>query len=138
MSISISDACRHFKINRSTLYAAMADGRLSFQVQANGRRTLEPSEIERVFPQNRPIVSSEDDIDQQNRTTDLIAVLKDKNRLLMDRIRQLEQDKENCERREAQLLQLLTAKMLTHQTTGKHQPKPMKDKPKKQQKRKRK
>lgn len=96
--MSIMEACKHYGLNRATVYTAMGDGRLTYSLLPNGRRALEPAEVERAFPSNRPGQSKQDE-NRQSETTDLHAVLKEQNHLLMDMLRQSEMDKADLRKR---------------------------------------
>lgn len=50
--ISISEASRISGVARGTLYRDMDSGKLSYEKQS-GRRVLDPSELERVYPVDR-------------------------------------------------------------------------------------
>ncbi len=96
--LSIAQTSKHYGLNRSTLYAAMADGRLSYNILPSGRRSLNPAEIERAFPPNRPGVSNPGH-NPHIQTPEIVTVLTEQNRLLMDTIGRLEEDKRDLRRR---------------------------------------
>jgi excisionase family DNA binding protein len=96
--MSIQEAAKHYGLNRSTIYKAMGDGRLSFTQLPNGRRSLQPAEVERVFPPNRPIVSKQHP-GQQIDTEESVNRWEENARLLQDTIRRLEADKEDLRQR---------------------------------------
>ena len=53
--MSVAEAARTAGTQRSTLYRAMENGKLSYEM-LNGRKVIDPSELERVFPSERPKV----------------------------------------------------------------------------------
>lgn len=96
--MSIQEAARHYGLNRSTLYKAMENGLLSFNTLPNGRRSLHPAEVERVFPPNRPQVSKQQQ-GQHNETTETVKVMEAQICLMQDTIRHLETDKADLRER---------------------------------------
>ena len=93
--ISISQAARVAGTQRSTLYRAMERGDLSFEI-LNGKRVLDISELERVFPSERPKVlrgTASDTSKEQRATPDeqpdfrvSLAVLQAENQLLREQL----------------------------------------------------
>lgn len=55
--LTVSEASRQFSIPRSTIYKKMEDGSLSFEIIGK-RRVLDPSELERCFPSDRPSIKT--------------------------------------------------------------------------------
>jgi len=70
----------------------METGQLSYNTLPNGRRSLHPAEVERVFPPNRPQMSRQQQI-QHNETPETVKVMEVQICLLQDTIRRLETDK---------------------------------------------
>ena len=52
--ISFTEAAKIAGVNPSTIHRAVKDGRLSCVTLDNDRKVVDPSELERVFPSNRP------------------------------------------------------------------------------------
>ena len=52
--ISFTEAANMANVSLSTIRRAVNDGRLSKTILSNGDSALDPSEVERVFPSNRP------------------------------------------------------------------------------------
>ena len=61
--LSISEAARTADTTRSTLYRAMERGDVSYEI-LNGKRVIDPSELQRAFPPERPKVSRKIDSEQ--------------------------------------------------------------------------
>ena len=99
-ALTITEAAKYYKINRSTLYRYMDDGILSFDTMANGKRSLQPAEIERVFP-IRPKTSQENESQQSD--TPVIQALETRLKMLLDIVARLERDKEHLAEDKADL-----------------------------------
>ena len=95
MDISITQASQTYGINRSTLYRYMENGTLSYTTLANGKRSLNPGEIERVFEQ-RPKTSKSDEVNQSG-TPSNVLVLETKVEMLQETVSRLERDKAKLE-----------------------------------------
>lgn len=52
--ISFTEAAKLAGVNPSTIHRAVKNGRLSARTLDNGRKAIDPSELERVFPSDRP------------------------------------------------------------------------------------
>lgn len=53
-TISFSEAARIAGVNPSTIHRAVKKGRLSAKMLDNGQKVIDPSELQRVFPSERP------------------------------------------------------------------------------------
>ena len=53
-NLTISEAAKIVGKGRSTLYRLMCSGKLSYALDANGQRTIDPAELFRVFPDSVP------------------------------------------------------------------------------------
>ena len=53
-NLTISEAAKIARKGRSTLYRLMCSGKLSYGLDANGQRTIDPAELSRVFPDSVP------------------------------------------------------------------------------------
>ena len=53
-TVSITQAAEIARVSISTITRAMDKGRLSATILPNGKRVVDPSELERVFPSNAP------------------------------------------------------------------------------------
>lgn len=62
--ISFTEAARIAGVNPSTIHRAVKDGRLSCVTLDNDRKAVDPAELERVFPSNRPRNGSDDALPQ--------------------------------------------------------------------------
>lgn len=101
--LTISEAARLAKTTRSTLYRAMERGDMSFEL-LNGKRVLDPSELQRAFPPERPRVSrlSHGSTSQEQDTTAFeqvewqvsLAVLQRENEMLREQLRTARDEKE--------------------------------------------
>ena len=58
--ISLTAAAKIAGVNPSTIHRAVKDGRLSCVLLDNDRKAVDPSELERVFPSNRPRNGADD------------------------------------------------------------------------------
>ncbi len=58
--ISFTEAAKLAGVNPSTIHRAVKDGRLSCVTLDNDRKAVDPSELERVFPSNRPRNGTDD------------------------------------------------------------------------------
>ena len=57
--LTVAEAARLVGKDRKTLYRMMDSGQLSFNVQINGRKGIDPAELWRVFPKSVPCHSNE-------------------------------------------------------------------------------
>ena len=62
--LSISEAARIADTTRSTLYRAMERGDISYEI-LNGKRVIDPSELQRAFPPERPKVPRKQPLEQR-------------------------------------------------------------------------
>ena len=53
-NLTISEAAKIVGKGRSTLYRLMCSGKLSYSLDANGQKTIDPAELSRVFPNSVP------------------------------------------------------------------------------------
>ena len=53
-AISFTEAAKLAGVNPSTIHRAVKNGRLSARTMDNGRKAIDPSELERAFPSDRP------------------------------------------------------------------------------------
>ncbi len=102
--LSIAEAARIAGTQRSTLYRAMANGKLSYEILI-GRKVIDPSELARVYPPERPKVvrtpartspkaqPEPDAPDTEERV--VLAVLQKELQLMREQNRALEQDKQD-------------------------------------------
>ena len=105
--LSISEAARTANTTRSTLYRAMERGDVSFEI-LNGKRVIDPSELHRAFPPERPKVSRKTTCDTSTGQVDTIAeqvdlkvsqsVLQRENELLREQVRILGDDKQDLKK----------------------------------------
>ena len=58
--ISFTEAAKIAGVNPSTIHRAVKDGRLSCVTLDNDRKAVDPTELERVFPSNRPRNGNDD------------------------------------------------------------------------------
>lgn len=96
--MSVTEATQHYGLNRSTLYKYMQKGTISFTTLPNGKRTLNPAEIERVFP-GHPKPSATNNITQIDTTneTSRIALLEARLKMLESVNASLHEDKKRLE-----------------------------------------
>ena len=106
--MSVAEAARAAGTQRSTLYRAMENGKLSYEM-LNGRKVIDPSELERVFPSERPkvvrgtgsaIINEQitPSTEQQSNQV-LLAVLKKEIELVREQNHALEEDKRDLRAR---------------------------------------
>lgn len=72
-AISITEAAKMVGVHPSTIHRAVKDGRLSVRILDNGRKAIDPVELERVFPSDRPRDSTQDAIHEHAMTAQLLA-----------------------------------------------------------------
>ena len=53
-AISYTEAAKMVGVNPSTIHRAVKNGRLSARTLENGRKAIDPTELERAFPSDRP------------------------------------------------------------------------------------
>ncbi len=70
--LSISEAARIADTTRSTLYRAMERGDISYEI-LNGKRVIDPSELQRAFPPERPKVSRKTATEQCQTQDDTVS-----------------------------------------------------------------
>ena len=101
--ISIARAAKAAGIQRSTIYRAIDAGKLSCVILDNGKKAIDPSELERVFPSDRPKRLSREQ-ERDNNTEQLgtkaqIEMLQAQIEMLREHIRNTERDKEDLRQR---------------------------------------
>jgi hypothetical protein len=52
--MTIAQAAKHVGVDRSTISRAIKSGRLSIRVLDSGKKGIDPAELERAYPSNRP------------------------------------------------------------------------------------
>ena len=121
--VTVSEAARLSGVPRSSIYKKIKTGEMSFE-KIDGRTVIDPSELARVFPSDRPKIKRGstttpiDSLQDQLETVDSIASnqaclqqvenLKHHIETLLDTIKMMKEDKNR-------LLTLLETKMLTDQ-----------------------
>ncbi len=74
--VSISEAADRFGIPKSTIYKKLETGELSAK-KIDGKRCLDPSEVERVFPSDRPRYRKKDSNGIENSQVENLVKFKD-------------------------------------------------------------
>jgi len=95
MEISITQASETYGINRTMLYRYMDNGTLSYQKLANGKRALNPGEIERVFGER--LKNQKMDGTLQTVAPSNVQHLETKTALLEETIKRLERENERLQ-----------------------------------------
>ncbi|MBC8285880.1 MAG: helix-turn-helix domain-containing protein [Nitrospinae bacterium] len=112
--LSVGQVLEKFKIPKTTLYRKMESGEISFKKQ-NGKRVLDPAEVERAFPQwnKREFPTEHNGTNDGN--SDLVDSLRDNIRILERSNASLESSNEDlrnrldrAENERGQVLRLLT------------------------------
>ncbi len=101
-AISLSDAARLANVNPSTITRAVKTGRLSVRVLDNGRKAIDPVELERVFPSDRPqpCAARQDKQEMHDHANDqLLRKMEDEIGFLRQQMCNLERDKEDLRSR---------------------------------------
>ena len=127
--IGLTEAAKLTGKNKATIHRAMKDNRLSFTVNDNGERQIDPAELGRVFPivrrreedkvadSNRPKVASNyTQLSQlsaqleaeRSKSAGLEARLADKDAVIDDLRQRLDREGEERRQAQAQLTALLT------------------------------
>lgn len=99
--ISIKEAARAAGVHRTTITRAIETGKMSAVRLDNGRRCVDPSELSRAFPSDRPVVhkDSAPAAKQQDAPTVHTMVLEARLNELLHLVRTLEADKEDLRTR---------------------------------------
>ena len=101
--LSITDAAHTVGVNRSTIHRAIKTGKLSATIMDDGRRVINPSELERAFPSDRPKKqvtrnTVADSGKQQSATDAVVNVMEDQIATLRNQVERLQQDKADIQR----------------------------------------
>ncbi len=110
--MTIAEAAKHANVDRSTISRKIKAGQLSATHLANGQKGIDPAELERVYPVNRPRARASTASTQQQaneQDDDLHAAYTQD---LRDHIRRLERLLDQANEREAQLLRILDGRLL--------------------------
>lgn len=107
--LSILEASKYYGVSRSQLYKAMESGVLSYNVLPNGRRSISPAELDRVYPSSRLKQSDRHNGTQkrQSDTPERQSELDEKFLSMERQIRTLEKTVENLENDKTYLKKLL-------------------------------
>ena len=100
-AISLSDAARLARVNPSTITRAVKSGRLSVKILDNGRKAVDPVELERAFPSDRPVsFAANSDKQGMNELAnkEMFQKVETENVFLRQQIAKLEQDKDDLRR----------------------------------------
>lgn len=129
--VSIADAARLTKKSRRTIERQMADGRLSFEVDAAGLRVLETSELMRVFGE-LSLPETATNVAHEKTESQTVSQSKEAEELAALRVRLAATEAENAQLRErvadfksAQEQFGAALRLLEHKTEG-EAPKPKK------------
>jgi hypothetical protein len=118
--MTIAQAAKHAEVDRSTISRAIKSGRLSAVILSNGKKGIDPAELERVYPSNRPIaqVRTHEKIKRAAVDGDAGLVAE-----LHARITAQDREIEAYRERENRLLTMLETRLLTHEKPKKQQKK---------------
>lgn len=98
-TISFTEAAKMAGVNPSTIHRAVKGGRLSAKMLDNGRKAIDPSELERVFPTDRPR-HGEQEVVQEHALFQQIMEEKDLRALALQRqVQLLESERDDLRRR---------------------------------------
>ena len=99
--ISLQEAAKIVGVHRTTISRAIDSGKLSVVTLDNGRRCIDPSELSRAFPPERPMLQtgSAPVAMQQDAPTAHTMVLEARMTELLHLVRTLEEDKRDLRRR---------------------------------------
>jgi len=100
-AISLSEAARLANVNPSTITRAVKAGRLSVRVLDNGRKAVDPVELERAFPSDRPKSFAEKTDMQkmhEHANAQLLKKAEDEIAFLRQQIRKIEQERDTLHR----------------------------------------
>ncbi len=134
--LTISEAARIVSVPRSTIYRKIKSGELSCEV-LDGRKVVDPSELQRVFPSDRPIVkhaTSKDSPMLQNGKEGVATAEALQIATLQDHIATLQEANKVLQKDKDRLLTLLETKMITDQRE--QSPEPSSDRKKKKKSKK--
>ena len=100
-NVSIQQAAKIANVHRTTISRAIESGKLSIVTLDNGQRCIDPSELSRVFPTERPVVQGGNvqGVMLQSAPTAHAMVLEARMEELLRLVRTLESDKEDLRRR---------------------------------------
>ncbi len=126
--MTIAEAADHAGVDRSTISRKIKTGQLSVTNLENGQKGIDPAELERVYPTNRPRARASTARTQQHVDSAECGTNTAYTQDLRDHIRRLERLLDQAIEREAQLLRILDGRLL---------PAPEKAKMKKKKKKKR-
>jgi len=139
--MTISEAARIAGVPRSTIYRKIKTGEMSCET-LDGRKVVDPSELQRVFPSDRPIMkhaTSKDSTTHQFEKEDVSPSFVQQVEMLQNHIATLQDTNKMLQKDKDRLLTLLETKMLTDQREQvqeppepKSAPSPKDPKPKKQ------
>jgi excisionase family DNA binding protein len=124
--MTIEQAAKHAGVHRTTINRSVKSGKLSAITLSSGKRAIDPAELERVFPSNRPNASERSKKMIQSASEQKHSI----EHALEARITSLEKQMDEYRDRERRLLSLLEVKLL--------EPPPSKKKDKKNKKGKKK
>lgn len=112
MLVSISEAIKLAGVSRATFYRYMDTGKISIQVNGAGKKSVETSEIIRVFGEasKRPEKISADNLKQSVQIENVLV--KQENQYLKETLNRLERELEQTKEREKRAEERLDAVLL--------------------------
>ena len=96
--ISIKEAAKLAGVHRTTITRALESGKLSAVTLDNGQRCIDPSELNRAFPSDRPVLCAPTPM-KHDAPTAHAMVLEARLEELLHLVRTLEEDKRDLRRR---------------------------------------
>lgn len=117
MLVSISEAIKMAGVSRATFYRYMETGKISIQVDGRGKKSVETSEIIRVFGEasKRPEKVSGDNLKQSVQIENVLV--KQENQHLKEVLNRLEKELEQSKEREKRAEERLDAVLLRLSST---------------------